>query len=312
MGATKTTDVRRYGRMTVASPSVYFDVIEPRPEVSRPWVVMVHGGAHTGTCYLTTPEGRPGWSDNLVARGFRIAVPDWPGSGRSAPVDLAELDGEAVSRGLAGVIAALEGPVVLLTHSMSGAYGWRLIELCGDRLSAVVAVAPAPPGNIQPEPEVIDRGDDFVEVQALAMQRRLRLDRANVPSDGFIREKYLGASTRFPMQAFDVYCARLHPVAPRLLFERQNIDGSQLKITEPEGFQDLPVMIVTGAHDIDHSRAVDGAVADWLRRQGARVDYHFLPDDGIDGNGHMMMQEDNSAEIAALIADWIDDRTLAR
>jgi len=34
---------------------------------------------------------------------------------------------------------------------------------------------------------------------------------------------------------------------------------------------------------------------------GARVDYWFLEDQGIKGNGHMMMLEENSDEIANLI-----------
>ena len=124
----------------------------------------------------------------------------------------------------------------------------------------MVAVAPAPPGNIQPKPEVVARGEDYVEVEALAMRRRIYLDRANLQSEKFVRDKYIGATTRFPMQAFEVYLSRLLPTAPNLLFERQNIDGSQIKIKEPANYRDKPIMIVTGAHDIDHPREVDGAV----------------------------------------------------
>jgi hypothetical protein len=35
------------------------------------------------------------------------------------------------------------------------------------------------------------------------------------------------------------------------------------------------------------------------------VDVVWLADRGITGNGHMMMLEDNSAEIAGMIGGWI-------
>lgn len=47
-----------------------------------PWV-LVHGGGGQGTDYLTTPDGRLGWSRLLVAHGKTVFVPDRPGHGRS-------------------------------------------------------------------------------------------------------------------------------------------------------------------------------------------------------------------------------------
>ena len=49
----------------------------------KPPVVMVHGGGHTGTCYLATPDLRPGWAPRFAAAGRNVFVPDWPGHGRS-------------------------------------------------------------------------------------------------------------------------------------------------------------------------------------------------------------------------------------
>jgi len=54
--------------------------------------------------------------------------------------------------------------VILLTHSMSGAYGWRLRETHGRAIEAVVGVAPAPPGNIQAVPPVTRETEDHVEL----------------------------------------------------------------------------------------------------------------------------------------------------
>ena len=46
-----------------------------------PWV-LVHGGGGQGTDYLTTPDGRLGWSRLLVEQGHTVYVVDRPGHGR--------------------------------------------------------------------------------------------------------------------------------------------------------------------------------------------------------------------------------------
>jgi pimeloyl-ACP methyl ester carboxylesterase len=285
-------------------PAVYFDELVPS-RAGGATLAMVHGGAHTGACYLLTADGRPGWAQAFARRGHRVVVPDWPGTGRSAKVPLAELTGEVVCAGLARAIERAGDRIVLVTHSMSGAYGWRLVETLGERLAAVVAVAPGPPGNIQPEPKVVSRGPDHVEVQALSLTWRVPLAQPLVADEQLVARKLVGASTRFPRAALAAYRATLQPLAPRLLYERQNVEGSQLRVADTRAFRGKPVLIVTGTEDVDHPRDYDGRTAEWLREAGARVDYWFLADRGIVGNGHMMMLEDNSDEIAGLIADWI-------
>src|SRR6185437_8388840 len=51
------------------------------------------------------------------------------------------------------------------------------------------------------------------------------------------------------------------------------------------------------------------ATAEYLRSCGAAVDELRLGELGIHGNGHAMMLEQNNAEVAALITDWIIKHT---
>jgi hypothetical protein len=67
------------------------------------------------------------------------------------------------------------------------------------------------------------------------------------------------------------------------------------------------VLVITGTTDLDHSREADGAIVTWLNEQGAKADFCFLADRGIVGNGHMLMLEQNSDEIAGIILDWLED-----
>ena len=43
-------------------------------------------------------------------------------------------------------------------------------------------------------------------------------------------------------------------------------------------------------------------IVTWLNGNGAKADFCFLADRGIVGNGHMLMLEDNSDEIAGITA----------
>jgi alpha-beta hydrolase superfamily lysophospholipase len=57
-----------------------------------------------------------------------------------------------------------------------------------------------------------------------------------------------------------------------------------------------------------HAR-YDHLTVEYLRAAGVTVDALALADHGIHGNGHMMLMERNSDDIAAAISDWLD-RTL--
>jgi len=285
-------------------PAVYVEELGANLS-SGPTIVMLHGGAHTGACFQATPDGRPGWAPFFAAQGFRVLLPDWPGCGQSDAVPLAELNGELVCRALSTVLTTSPQPVILLTHSMSAAFGWKLLETHGSKIRALIAIAPAPPGNIQPPTPIVARSENAIEVETAGFRWTVPLNACVPVSETLVRDKLVGTSTRFPRQALDDYTAALHSIAPRLVLERQNIDGCQLSVTNTEPFRNKPILIVTGSDDRDHPREADGETADWLSKVGARVKYIYLPDLGIEGNGHMLMLENNSDDIAGLMTNWI-------
>ena len=47
-------------------------------------IVMVHGGSQTGTNFTGTPDGREGWAQYFVRRGYAVHVVDQVARGRSA------------------------------------------------------------------------------------------------------------------------------------------------------------------------------------------------------------------------------------
>ena len=302
----------RFGMGRIASPvDTFYEVIEPAEGARKGTVVMVHGGSQSGSCYAITPDGRPGWAPFFAGRGYRVVLPDWPGCGRSGHVPDADLTGDVICRGLGALIEAADEPVVLMTHSMSGAYGWKLLENHAPRIARLVALAPGLPGNIQPAPTIIRETADEIELQSLQLRYTLSKTAPFRAQRGWFDAKVVGGSTRYPKAFAAAQLAGMRAIPANLLLERLNVAGRQLKIARTEGFRGKPVLIFTGSHDTDHAREVDAPILDWLLGLGARAEFRFLADRGIRGNGHMLMHEDNSDELAAMILDWIEDRAAA-
>jgi pimeloyl-ACP methyl ester carboxylesterase len=299
----------RIGYVTSPAP-LYYEQFTTAGDGDRPVIVLVHGGLLTGACYLGTPDGRPGWAHDFADHGYDVVVPDWPGIGRSGAVAEHALSGELVCAALGALLEHLGRPVVLLGHSMGGAYVFRVVETHGHLIEALVAVAPAAPGNLQPQPTVTSETDTEIEVQAPGTRWRFPKTGAFVATEEFVLDKLIGRdATRFPRHAVGVFRAGLQPLPAPLVLERYNLKGSGVRVERPDNFAGLPTLVVTGSADLEHSREEDGATAAWLAGLGADLEYRFLADAGITGNGHMLMFEDNSREIAGSIAGWLAEKT---
>ena len=58
-----------------------FDAAGP---TDAPAIVFLHGAGQTGTDWLQTPDGRPGWARFFTSRGYVVYMVDYPARGRSA------------------------------------------------------------------------------------------------------------------------------------------------------------------------------------------------------------------------------------
>ena len=68
----------------VMSGQLYAEFQIPATQ-SHPWpIVMIHGGAQSGTNFTGTPDGREGWAQFFLRQGYAIYVVDQPGRGRAA------------------------------------------------------------------------------------------------------------------------------------------------------------------------------------------------------------------------------------
>lgn len=284
-------------------PACYVRTLNPHRWNGRT-AILVHGAWHSGAHYLETFDGRPGWAYDFAMAGYRVVMPDYPGTGRSPAVEPPDvITAEYICQGLAAVIDSIAGPVDLVVHSMSGPYGWRLLEMRGGKIENLVAVAPGLHAEMAEPPESWeDLGDSIRTVRA---EGEFTFPKRGwtTGSRSFIVDHCIGPSTRMPPVDPAVYEASLFPLWGGLSAE---VLSDTLAGTKSNASLIGRVLVVLGTHDAGHPQNQGNLLTAWLREHGARADYCYLGDLGIQGNGHMLMLEDNSSEIAGVILGWLN------
>ncbi|PFH52862.1 hypothetical protein AMATHDRAFT_139154 [Amanita thiersii Skay4041] len=79
------------GNSTVAFGQMYVEHLIPAKVTQTLPLVMIHGHGMTGTNFLNTPDGRLGWADFFLSKGYEVYLVDQPARGRSTYQDI---DGE--------------------------------------------------------------------------------------------------------------------------------------------------------------------------------------------------------------------------
>jgi pimeloyl-ACP methyl ester carboxylesterase len=326
---------------------MYAEYFIPRPLKSPFPIVMIHGGSQTGTNFTGTPDGREGWAQYFLRRGHAVYVVDqvargrsahfsqsqgpvqagnlarteqrfvapkrfnlwpqakkhtqWPGSGR--PGDAAfdafyatqfpSLDSyprqQEINRD--AIIALLDeiGPAILLVHSQSGAFAWPVADARPKLVKAIVAIEP----NGPPVYETEFRG---------APEWFADIGPRKTSGLGMVPLQY-----EPPLKAGE-----------QLSFERQQKPDAPDLVrgwlqSEPArklpNLAKVPILILVA--EASYHAAYDHMTAAYLAQAGVPNDFVRLPEIGIRGNGHMMMLEKNSDEIAGVIEGWLK-KTLAK
>jgi pimeloyl-ACP methyl ester carboxylesterase len=304
-------------------------------------IVMVHGAIQTGTNFEGTPDGREGWAQDFLRRGYAVYVIDQPGRARAsyeADIDgpqrvpnleiteqrftapekfdlwpQARLHTQWPGTGMKGdpvfdqfyasqvpfegdrvktemqnrdaLVALLEkiGPAIVMTHSQSGAYGWAVADARPDLVKALIEVEPAGP----PVREV-----DFIGAPAY-----FRDGPADRPWGLTGVPLHYAPGVSDPSQL--AFVEEDKPEAPDLArCWKQKAPARQLP-----NLQKMPILVVDG--EASFHAPFEQCTIGYLKQAGVNPSWMRLGEIGIHGNGHMMMLEKNSGQIAAAIADWL-------
>jgi pimeloyl-ACP methyl ester carboxylesterase len=305
-------------------------------------VVMIHGGNQTGTNFTGTPDGRDGWAQYFLRRGYAVYVVDQVARGRAAQwsqsngaVTTADLT-EFKRRFVAPERFNLWPQAHLHTQWPGGDepgdpifdqfYASQFPSLIDFRLQqslnrdAVITLL----DNIGPAVLLV-HSQSGAFAWPIADKRRdlVKAIIAVEPSGPPVHDvDFKGMPAWF---ADNPYLKPYGLVAVPLTYDPPVTAASPIafvredKPERPEyvrcwmqsepahelvNLQNTPILIVTA--EASYHASYDHCTARYLAQAGVKTTFVRLEDVGIHGNGHMMMLEKNSDAIAEKIAEWLN------
>jgi pimeloyl-ACP methyl ester carboxylesterase len=325
---------------TFMAGQMYVDYRIPAKQTHPHPIIMVHGGTRSGTTYFGTPDGREGWAQFFVRQGYAVYVVDQPGRGRSGylvesygrwrvpdleggerrylaqekfklwpqahlhtqwpgsgapddPVTLQMISGylpeiadftkqQFLNRDALVALIDRIGPAILMTHSQAGAFGWPVADARPDKVKAILAVEPNGPPFHQLE---FVGAPDYFKYGPIALPYGI---------------------TGVPL----TYSPPIAQASELTIVEEEKADAPDLARChlQREPARKLPnltmpILVVTA--EASYHAPYDHCTVKYLRQAGAQPTFMRLVELGIKGNSHVMMNEKNNVEIAAVIAQWL-------
>ena len=306
-------------------------------QVTQPYpLVMIHGAAQTGTNFTGTPDGRKGWADFFVERGYPVYVVDQPTRGRSAYNDAispvirfsasqleqrftatenfnlwpqaklhTQWPGDGPRKGLRGdpVFDQFYASQVqyIATATVNEPLLRNAVAALLDKIGPAIVLTHSQSGS-------------FGWVIGDERPHLVRAIVAAEPSGPPFRNAVFNTDPARPWGITSTPIKYDPPVTdPSQLarVEQAASDGPDMVRCVLQGeparklvaLQQIPVMIF--AAEASYHAMYDHCTAKYLNQAGVKTDYFRLEQVGIRGNGHMVMIEKNNLEIAAFIDRWL-------
>ena len=302
-------------------------------------VVMVHGGGQTGTNFLGTPDGRPGWNDWFLRQGYTVYIVDQPARGRSSYFPSAQ--GPVSSPRAQAAERLFTAPEKYNLWPQAKLHTqWPGTGQQGDPTFEQFLASQEPSlmdGLLTDEsnrddlvmllerigPAIVlthSRSGPFGWLVADARPDLVRAILAVEPSGPPFMDAPPLAATPKLGRPWGLSNARLHfdppaddpaSLAPTL---QPSVDGPDAeRCWLPSGpkrslpaLARVPILIVTS--EAGYHARYDQCTVRFLAQNDVTADHIELAGIGIHGNGHMMMLEKNNEQIAKVLTDWLDRR----
>lgn len=242
-------------------------------------LVLVHGGGGQGVDFLGTPDGRDGWACRFVGTGHPVYVVDRPGHGRSA--------GAAPwLTARTGAAALTEDDARALIVDSDGHVSDRWPA--GAERSFSAGLVPFSPDAASIRAE---------RILAVELLRQVGPAAIVCHSAGAAMAWAAAAETPRLVEAI----VAVEPAIPRL----PALDLMGVPV-EWAALSDVPVRILVAPRS--PMRALGVELDARLRERGVPSVLVDLAQWGIEGNGHMMMLESNSDDLADVVRGLIPER----
>ena len=304
-------------------------------------IIMFSGGGQSGLNYSGTPDGRPGFRDYFLRRGFAVYLCDQPSRARSPhQAETGTLSRHSTARVEQQFTAPARAKLWPQAHLHTQ---WPGDGIAGDPVFDQYYAQSFPSLASFPQQQALNRdagaalldrigeaillthsqSGTFGWLIADARPNKVKAIVALEPSGPPVHDMLAkGAPDWCSDGAFTKpYGLTAEPLTynpplqggEQLNFVRQaRADGPGLMPgwlqSEPARklahLQNVNVLVVQG--EASYHAPYDHNTVAYLRQAGVPTDFIRLADRGLHGNGHMLMLEKNNGEIAALVMDWLE------
>jgi hypothetical protein len=276
---------------TITVDQVYVRYQTPPGADARPKIVLIHGCCLTGKTWETTPDGRMGWDEYFVRRGFSTYVIDQAWRGRSAS-DPSAIN--AVADGLQPVSTL--PPIASASHEGS----WVLFRF-GPKYGE------AYPGLQFPVSAVGELWKQMVPDYAYGLPKPNPTVAALADLTQRVGPSVLISHSQSGIYPFQAAALEGRNIAAIIAIEPAACPSATADMTP---YKTIPIMVLFGDNTASSpvwSSIVKScrAYVEALGKAGGRVELVVLPEIGVKGNSHMLMQDLNNLQIADLLVTWI-------
>ncbi len=331
---TKTTD----GEIRTGQMYVQYQIPENR---TQPYpVVMWHGGGQTGTNFMGTPDGRKGWGDYFLQRGYAVYIVDQPGRARSG--FFSEAYGKtrrpttgAMSSRFTAPTSANQYPQAKLHTQWPGTgmpgdpafdqFFASQVEDIQDlvmierlnREAGIALLDKIGPAILLTHSQSGPFGWALADSRPKLVKGILAIEPNGPPfyentitgAPGWFKDGAIGRAwgvTRTPLK----YAPAASDPKDLRMTQQAAPSGPDLvrcwlpanPAPQLPNLKGIPILIVVS--EASYHAPYDHCTSEFLKQAGVQNDFVRLPDINIRGNGHMMMLEKNNLEIAAFLDGW--------
>jgi hypothetical protein len=264
---------------------MYVQFFLPKERKGKLPLLLWHGGGLTGVTYESTPDGREGWLNMFVRKGWDTYVSD------------------AVERGRAGFAPPDVWPSEPTFLTYQDPYERFRIGDGAGSWNADPAKRRLIPGSQFPA----EAYDSYMKQQ---VPRWLSTDDAIMTAYIALVEKVCPCVLLVHSQggSFGFKVAEQRPDKVKAIVAIESATAGN--VSKAAALKNTPTLMIFGDYVDQHPRwatfkKIDTEYAQAVRAAGGTVDWINLPEIGIKGNSHMMMQDKNNAEIADVIQKWL-------
>jgi pimeloyl-ACP methyl ester carboxylesterase len=321
---------------------MYVEVRIPAKQTHRYPIVMVHGGTMSGTNYTGTPDGREGWAQYFVRKGYAVYVVDQVGKARSGylaqtngPQRSVERD-NALPRYVAQAkykqwpqahlhtqwpgTGELDDPAAqqLFFSQLPGIADFTAQQPL-NRDALIALFEKIGPGILLVHSQAGAFGWPVADTKPDLIKAILAIEPNGPPVHGV---EFVGAPSWFKEGPVALtygitsaplgYAPAVKDASELKWVKEDKADGDGLVVcwnqAEPArhlpNLQKMPILVLTA--EASYHAPYDHCTVKFLQQAGIKPTWIKLADRGLKGNSHVMIVEKNNAAIAGVIAEWLD------